>query len=206
MPYIYKITNVINQKIYIGKTTKSVTQRWNEHCRDCNKRRNEKRPLYSAMRKYGIVNFKIETIEECNKETLSEREKYWIRYYNSFSKGYNATKGGDGSSYCDHQAIVALYQQGLTIDKIVAHTGYCHKSCRLALKQANISNKQIKDRAAQCKNKKVAQLHIQSEEVISSFNSITEAYKAIGKSFSGHIAEVCDGIRKSAYGYKWRYL
>jgi hypothetical protein len=51
MPYIYKITNKINGKSYIGKTLKTVKERWSEHCQDYKKERSEKRPLYSAMSK-----------------------------------------------------------------------------------------------------------------------------------------------------------
>lgn len=50
MPYIYKITNKINDKIYVGKTLDTIENRWREHKNDYQKRRNEKRPLYSAMR------------------------------------------------------------------------------------------------------------------------------------------------------------
>lgn len=86
MPYIYKITNKINGKMYIGKTIFTVEQRWKEHQKDSRRRDFEKRPLYSAIKKYGIENFSIEEVEECPIEILSEREKYWIEYYGSFKK------------------------------------------------------------------------------------------------------------------------
>lgn len=54
MAYIYKITNKVNNKCYIGKTLKTIEERWIEHCRDYLRRDEEKRPLYSAMKKYGI--------------------------------------------------------------------------------------------------------------------------------------------------------
>ena len=60
MPYIYKITNDINNKVYIGKTLSTIDKRWKEHQRDSQKRRCEQRPLYSAIRKYGIEHFHIE--------------------------------------------------------------------------------------------------------------------------------------------------
>ena len=88
MPYIYKITNKINGKSYIGKTLKTIEVRWSEHCQDYKKERNEKRPLYSAMKKYGVNNFSIEEIEECNEEELNEKERYWIEFYRTFKYGY----------------------------------------------------------------------------------------------------------------------
>ena len=91
--FIYKITNKINGKSYIGKTTFSIQKRFQEHLNDSLKERNEKRPLYDAIRKYGKENFFISLVEECDINNLSSREIYWINYYDTFSNGYNATIG-----------------------------------------------------------------------------------------------------------------
>ena len=91
MAYIYKITNDINGKIYIGKTNRSIKERFAEHCKNYSIQNYEKRPLYAAMHKYGTEHFHIEQIEET--DTPEEREKYWIEYYGSFKYGYNATIG-----------------------------------------------------------------------------------------------------------------
>ena len=92
MAYVYKITNRINQKVYIGQTSFSVEKRWKEHVQDINKHLD--RPLYRALSKYGIENFSVETIEET--DSPNEREIYWIEYYQSYHNGYNATTGGEG--------------------------------------------------------------------------------------------------------------
>ena len=73
---IYKITNNINNKVYIGKTLNSLEHRFNEHKRDSRKESCEKRLLYSAMKKYGVENFSISLIEEVPIDVLSEREFY----------------------------------------------------------------------------------------------------------------------------------
>ena len=65
MGFIYKITNDVNGKVYIGKTLNTVVSRWKEHCHDKDRRNMENRPLYRAMNKYGLEHFSIETIEEC---------------------------------------------------------------------------------------------------------------------------------------------
>ena len=62
--YIYKITNTINQKSYIGKTINSIAERWKEHKKDSKRSYCKDRPLYRAMNKYGIENFTIEQVEE----------------------------------------------------------------------------------------------------------------------------------------------
>ena len=94
MAYIYQITNDINGKIYIGKTEFSLEKRFKEHCQDAFRERCEKRPLYAAMRKYGIEHFHIELLEET--DNPEERETFWIEEKQSFKFGYNATLGGDG--------------------------------------------------------------------------------------------------------------
>ena len=109
MPYIYKITNKLNGKIYIGKTNRSIKERFEEHCKDRLKRVKEKRPLYSAMNKYGVENFSIKLVEET--DIPEEREKYWIEYFGSFKNGYNATLGGDGKPYIDYDLVVATYKE-----------------------------------------------------------------------------------------------
>lgn len=96
MSYIYKITNQINGKIYIGKTSKTIDERFKEHIKKAKLHTN--RYLYDAMNHYGYHNFSIEKVEECENDLLNEREKYWISHYNSFDKnfGYNMTTGGEG--------------------------------------------------------------------------------------------------------------
>lgn len=76
MAYIYKITNTINNKLYIGKTVNTIEKRFNQHKNESKTERSKKRPLYRAINKYGIENFEIEIIEECNYDILNEREIY----------------------------------------------------------------------------------------------------------------------------------
>ena len=85
MSKIYKIINDINDKIYIGKTVFSIDKRFKEHCCDAFKQRNKERPLYKAMREYGIEHFYIELIEECDDNLASDREIYWIGLWKCLS-------------------------------------------------------------------------------------------------------------------------
>ena len=92
MGYIYKITNKINGKVYIGQTRKTIQERFQEHLKKAKIHTN--RYLYDAMNKYGYNNFIITQIEECLDIKLDEREIYWIKYYDTYNNGYNLTTGG----------------------------------------------------------------------------------------------------------------
>ena len=98
MKYLYKITNSINNKCYIGWTGKTVSTRWQQHVNDALKLR-DNRKFYNAIRKYGIECWNVETL--CEVQTSSaakEKEIELIEYFNSYHSGYNATKGGDGNN------------------------------------------------------------------------------------------------------------
>lgn len=89
---IYKITNKINEKVYIGQTVKTARHRFNYHFR--NKNLNG---ISGALTKYGKDNFILETIDIANsKDELDKKEIYWIKYYNTLNKnkGYNLIEGG----------------------------------------------------------------------------------------------------------------
>lgn len=92
---IYKITNKINSKCYIGQSN-DINRRWRQELSP-NAKLNPH--LARAFEKYGTDNFEFEIIEECQRELLNEREQFWINLYNSSDKnfGYNKTLGGDGN-------------------------------------------------------------------------------------------------------------
>lgn len=91
---IYKITNKINGKSYVGQST-NIFNRWDKHRWQI---KSGDKPLYKAFRKYGIENFTFEILEQCPKEKLDEREVYWTSFYDTYKNGYNLTPGGDCSS------------------------------------------------------------------------------------------------------------
>lgn len=97
---IYKITNKINSKIYIGKTIMLLIERWQNHCKSA-LRYNSNTYLHRAIRKYSPNAFTIEALREfsyINVHNLNHVEKYYIRKFKSDNPkyGYNMTEGGDG--------------------------------------------------------------------------------------------------------------
>lgn len=84
---IYKIINTINGDFYIGKTSKTIEQRWKAHC--YNAKKGVVTYLYNAIRKYGVENFQVEFLSE----GLDKEEIFFI---SSLQPKYNMTRGGDG--------------------------------------------------------------------------------------------------------------
>lgn len=123
--YIYKVTNKINGKIYIGQTIQTVKERWYRHCSKSGISKAELGTHFKrAILKYGKENFSLETIEACDSSQLDEREKFYISYYDSYKNGYNSTIGGqDGSkpfktSKEDEDQIISLYEYGFSLREI----------------------------------------------------------------------------------------
>ena len=206
MAYIYQITNDINDKIYIGKTEFDIQKRFKEHCRDAFKRFDEKRPLYSAMRKYGIEHFHIELIEETDNQ--AEREMYWIEKKESFLNGYNATLGGDGAKYIDEELVIQEY----LISKIQAEVAKKLNIDVKSVHQILVKNNIPIEKFSQIGNKIKA--YDLNSNFIKSFETQHEAARWIianNKTTSIDIKRTAGNIgravnqkkRQTAYGYKW---
>lgn len=89
---IYRITNLKTNEAYIGKST-NIKTRWQNHCKTAIGLDGMARTkIHSAMKEYGIDNFSFEVLEKCTKENYSEREKYWINFYETNVYGYNIQK------------------------------------------------------------------------------------------------------------------
>lgn len=208
MAYIYQITNDINSKIYIGKTEFSIDKRFKEHCKDAYRREKEKRPLYAAMRKYGIKHFHIELIEET--DNPEERERYWIEQKRSFKNGYNATLGGDGKKYIDYDLVIASYKETQNIAETARQLNLDKHHISTILHLNNIEVLSTEKVNQKCVGKVVNQYTLQGE-YIQSFPSAKSAAEALGKITStskgatSHITDVCRGKRKTAYGYIWKF-
>lgn len=214
MAYIYKIVNDVNDKIYVGKTERTLEQRFNEHCYEMNRRVEENRPLYAAMRKYGVEHFHIELIEETN--SPEEREIYWIEQLRSYKKGYNATLGGDGKRYIDYDKVVALYNMYhncVTVSKIMG-IGKDTVSKILHSQHIDILTPQEINKK---RNEKIVAMYVSLEELpIQVFSSYCEAARYLlaenmttAKSVEGiavHVRDAAIGRRKTAYKHYWKLL
>ena len=211
MAYIYKITNTINGKMYIGKTELTIEKRFQQHCKDSQRDKMSNRPLYKAMRKYGVEFFSIEEIEET--DNPEEREIYWIEFYGTFKNGYNATLGGDGKKYIDYDLVVATYQELQNAKKTAEKLNISDDSVFNILKLRNItpySSAEISIRQFG----KITNMYSLDGDFIQSFPSTNAAaeYMVQNKltgckktTIKQHITEVCTGRRKTAAKFKWKY-
>lgn len=90
---IYKVTNINTKEIYIGKST-DIGERWTNHIKSaCGLAGVADSMFQRALKKYGIENFTWEVLEDCPKDKLTEREKYYISFYNTIEYGYNQRIG-----------------------------------------------------------------------------------------------------------------
>ena len=214
MPYIYKISNTVNDKLYIGKTNLTVEKRWHEHCKDYTRFIN--RPLYAAMRKYGIDKFQIETIEEVANDTEAcNREIYWIAFYNSYHYGYNATYGGDGKQLYDPCLIWTLWENGYSVKQITNLVGCCQDTVSSCLNMYDVNITERHKRGIQNISKIVFMLDKNTNKELKVFESTRAAARYLIKTYglnpkneggySTHISEVCNNKRKTCQGFGWRY-
>ena len=134
--YVYKITNIINQKVYIGITSRTIEERFKEHKYRMNERIDLH--LYSSMKKHGVENFKVELLESCDTlESLFTQERFWISKTNSNNPlfGYNNTNGGEGFERVetDDQKILELYKENRSYIKTAELLGYSDSTVRRRL-------------------------------------------------------------------------
>ena len=142
MGLIYKITNKQNNKIYIGKTIRSIHVRWLEHVNDALK--GDKTPLHAAIKKYGVDQFKVEVIKDniYDIEELNKLEKYYIALYHSGShdNGYNIAEGGDGGRISSK-----LTQKEVDLIIALLQDSECLLSYKKIGQQFNISGSVIRE-------------------------------------------------------------
>lgn len=119
---IYKVQNKVNQKIYIGKTTKTLNSRKKTHLK--NVKMGLKSHFYDSIRKYGEESFTWYELLSCNDiNILNEMEIMFIEKYDSFRYGYNMTLGGDGGDTISNKSDIEKKNQGAKIGNIPWNKG-----------------------------------------------------------------------------------
>ena len=179
--FIYKITNTINNKIYIGQVyNKTIQDRFMRHISAASP--NSPSYLGRAIYKYGKENFIVEEIDKASSlEELNKKEIFWIKFFNSIGKniGYNLTLGGDGvNTYlCKTEEELKLIKEKIS----KANSG-----------KNNGMSKQIKA------------LNINTNQIIH-FNTLNEACKYFNIKQKGIFIKYCNGNAKRFWRKEWTF-
>lgn len=219
--YVYKYTSP-SSKSYIGQTIHSLIER-----SGLNGYKYKTCPIFfSAIKKYGFNNFKVEILGEYPLSELDKWEQYWIEYYDSYKKGYNATFG-------EHSEPIKRKKKGKKIDQYNIKGEYIKTFNSLAEAAGEIDSTYQAISAVlanirpqhkgfiyryegqqppqpiniQKHNRLIGQYTLDNEFITTHSSSVEAAFK-IGKNKNAarNIRAVCTGDRNSAYGFKWKYL
>ena len=225
---IYRITNLIDGKSYIGQSI-DIRRRFCDHrcfAHETN------RHLKFALEKYGKDNFKYEVLEECSAEMLDERERFYIK---TLSPEYNVTNGGQGRGrHLPDEVKEVLRRHGKaqwarkteaekaeTLSRLLCGGKVGHpvsEEAREKLRRANLGKKQSRETIEKRKQtilRKKANGYVQTngehrKKIICldtgiRYNSVKEAGEALGIRPT-NISAVLKGKQKTTHGYRFEYL
>ena len=178
--YIYKITNKVNGKVYIGQSIRPIEQRFQRHINDAVNNILDTH-FARAIRKYGKENFYIELVETCDNQTeLNLREQYWIRKYDSINNGYNET---DTTSKCGGNTYMSKTESEM-------------KEISEKISKTKLGSKNPHSRSV-----KVFNIVTNEEKV---FDTVNDCRKFFNEKNHRFITTRVTGLTKSLYKNEWK--
>ena len=182
--YIYKITNHINNKLYIGQTTRDLEWRWRKHKKDSICKCGLDTKFSRAVRKYGVDNFTIEEIERlenCTRKQLTEREHFWVTELNTIETGYNVqdplvSSGGNTYAGKSESEMAEIKEK---------------------IRQTKLGGKNPHAHAVKC-------LNIETNEILY-FETVEEARRYFNHSHHKFVTSRCMNIIKSPFLGKYKF-
>ena len=191
MGVIYVRPNRINGKKYVGQATnlKERQRKWT-----CLSEKYAGTAINNARIKYGIEAFDFEILKECEDEELDYWEKYYIKELNTkIPYGYNMTDGGGGKNGCPVSEETR---------KKISEIKKGKQSWNKGKHWSEETRKKILE--SQKNRKIVIQIDKNTNEIIAEFQSLMEVQRQLGYKI-GNLSKCCNGKRKTAYGYIWKY-
>jgi len=215
--YIYCITNLVNNKKYVGQTINDPEDRWKQHV---NYSRRSKFAIHNAFTKYGIDSFNFEVIDESanNIDELNDLEEFYISFYDTFyGHGYNMTSGGDNALHTEETK--KKISEGNKSKKLSeeakkkigdanrGNTYWVGKSHSEESKQKMSITRKDRNGIQSHSSKKVVQIDKDTGEEIACWFSMNEVQREIGI-MQQNISKCCLNRKyfKTAGGFMWRYL
>lgn len=230
---IYKVTNKENAKIYIGQTIQTLAERQAKHYYKARQINEYDTHFINALRKYPKESFNWEIIDNAeSQEELDNKEKYWIKYYNSVEEGYNTKDGGETIiitdkflEKCGSHPFYAFDLKGNKLGEFLNQREFARDHnmskgdvYRMLQNQLYYSNGVIcidkenftQERLNECiqvakgKTTPFIARNIETGEVFGPFINKAECKRVLNLK-SNHIREVLDKKRKSQEGYVFQY-
>lgn len=203
---IYKMTNKVNGKVYIGQTTRELDERTKEHIR------HNEIIVDKAIQKYGIENFTVEQIDLAeNIDELNQKEMYWIEHYDCITpKGYNQCYGGNNTCGYHHKEES---KQKMSIKKSQNYIGegnpfYNKTHSEESRKKMSEARKGLKHLTEE-QIKRLRESHHTVKVINVDTGEVFDSIKDAGLKYNiepTHITRVCKGKRKTCGGYRWEYV
>ena len=204
MGYIYLITNHINGKRYVGQTVNPIHYRWSKHIEEAYGGNKSNSLLHRAIIKYGASNFGVNILEECADTELNEKEKNYIKKYDTYythNKGYNMTWGGEGVTKYSDDEILYLWNQGYRNCEIARLLGAKDTTISLRI-QSLIGNNAAKARRVDSRKISIIQYDLQGN-YIKEWESASIAEKELNLS-QGSISRCCNKQRTNSGNFLWK--
>ena len=204
MGYIYLVTNFENGKLYVGQTVNTIEYRWNDHVSEAYNGNKSNSLLHRAIIKYGASSFGICILEECADIYLNEREKYYIKEYDTYyihDKGYNLTWGGEGNTKYSDEEILYLWNQGYRNCEIARLLGANDATISLRINSL-VGKGAAQSRRADGVKISVIQYDLYGNHV-KDWDSASVAEKELGLS-GGSISRCCNKQRTSSGDFLWK--
>ena len=202
----FDLTNFENGKLYVGQTINTIEYRWNKHIEETYGGNKSNSLLHRAIIKYGASSFGICAIEECADTKLNERERYYIKEYDTYythDKGYNLTWGGEGVTKYSDDEILYLWNQGYRNCEIARLLNATENTISLRIR-ALIGEGVAQSRHANSKKIAVIQYDFYGN-FIQEWNSASEAEKTLGLS-AGSVSRCCSKQRTNSGDFLWKKM
>lgn len=222
---VYLVRNKKSGKSYVGKTKRTLEQRWREHVRNA-KIGHTSMGLYFAIRKHGEEAFQLHVLAECTDEgALDLAERHWIAFLDTYRNGYNLTQGGDGLRGYKHtdatKKRMSEYRRGRPMPE-----GFSEKQSlrQLGVPKPSVSKHHIGEgnpmfgkHHCEEARKKISQAlrnRVRSTRSVIQYDMIGTmvatypSLKTASDAVNGHkarIGDCCRGNRETHAGFKWSY-